>query len=115
MAGQCSDEDVFSTYATDADTASQVELGRGVVNMLVGPNWIINIPEQHRAALQAKIGGEHVPGELDLDDEPSNPIRGTFTVDLEADTVEGQDEETARTPRSSSKLRIVVADVEYYE
>jgi hypothetical protein len=147
--------------------------------MLVGPNWLINIPEQHRAALQAKLGGEHVPGDPDALDPPSeehtpegdyvpkksdfelsikvldqqcfgsagclveyrprikdasggrlpdtgtievsykitgaeDPIRGTFTIDLEADTVDGQDDESTQTPSSSTKLKIAITDMEHY-
>jgi hypothetical protein len=43
-----------------------------------------------------------------------DPIRGTFTIDHEAETVEGQDEESTQTPRSSSKLKIAITDMEYY-
>jgi hypothetical protein len=61
---ECNEDDVFSIYATDADLQSQLERSAGVIeNLLVGPNWMINIPAQYVDRVQAGIGGEHVVGE----------------------------------------------------
>lgn len=82
--GSCSDEDVFSTYSDVGAVQKQREIGEGLINMLVGPNWIINIPEKHRALVQNAIGGEHVPGEIDEDptEEPSasGPKKSDFKL-----------------------------------
>ena len=61
--GECSEKDVFSVYATDADLTDQLELssqsGGADLHMLVGPNWIINLPDSsHVELLQAKLGGK---------------------------------------------------------
>jgi hypothetical protein len=62
--GQCSDEDVFSIFASNADLESQLDLSAGVVeNLLVGPTWMINIPAEWVSRVQAGIGGEHIAGE----------------------------------------------------
>lgn len=64
--GNCSSNDVFSTYASDGDLQSQLETERAVEDMfadagiepdptLVGPNWIIKSPKI--GALQPVLGG----------------------------------------------------------
>jgi hypothetical protein len=64
--GHCSDEDVFTTYTTDADLQAAVENARGMSEMLrenkiepspnlVGVNWIINAPGADKLA--PKLGG----------------------------------------------------------
>jgi hypothetical protein len=71
-AGQCSDDDVFSIYADVDEVSKQLDLVAAGpadgVNLLVGLNWMINLPESQRAKLQAAIGGEYVGLG---DDEPS--------------------------------------------
>jgi peptidoglycan/xylan/chitin deacetylase (PgdA/CDA1 family) len=74
-AGQCFDEDVFSIYANDADRGDQLALSMSVAeNLLVGPNWLINIPGEHVERVQAGIGGEHVEGQVEESEpEPTKP------------------------------------------
>jgi hypothetical protein len=71
-AGQCSDDDVFSIYADIDEVSKQLDLvaegPADTVNLLVGLNWMIKIPESQRALLQTKMGGEYVGLG---DDEPS--------------------------------------------
>ncbi|WP_067428586.1 hypothetical protein [Nocardioides jensenii] len=64
--GTCSDEDVFSTFASQGDLQSQLDLHREMNElladadidpspMLVGSNWIIN--GDNAPALQSMLGG----------------------------------------------------------
>lgn len=54
--GTCSDDSVFSTYASESDLQAQLDLGKEMDEMslnvgldtstqLIGPNWIITAPE----------------------------------------------------------------------
>jgi hypothetical protein len=64
--GHCTDEDVFTTYITDADLQAAVENARGMNELLrekkidpgptlIGPNWMINAPTADKLA--EKLGG----------------------------------------------------------
>lgn len=64
--GNCSDDAVLSTYATDADLQEAVETMRGMNEMLtqngieatpllIGANWIINAPAADKLA--PRLGG----------------------------------------------------------
>lgn len=64
--GHCSDDNVFTTYITDADLQAAVENARGLNELmkenkiepapnLIGPNWIINAPGADKLAV--KLGG----------------------------------------------------------
>jgi hypothetical protein len=82
-AGQCSDDDVFSFYADFDAVSKQLDLvaagPASGVNLLVGLNWMINIPESQRAKVQAAIGGEYIGTE---DGEPSaTPARSGANID----------------------------------
>lgn len=66
QSGQCSDADVFSTFASSGDLQSQLDSYKGTDDMLadagvdvdphlVGPNWIITGPGVD--ALQGTLGG----------------------------------------------------------
>jgi hypothetical protein len=84
-AGQCSDDDVFSIYADD-DVEKQLDLvGAGPpdgVNLLVGLNWMINLPESQRAKLQAAIGGEYVGlGDDEPSATPAAPAHSEANID----------------------------------
>jgi hypothetical protein len=86
--GTCSDEDVFSTYADEAAVQQQVDKSVGVVILLVGPNWILNLPESHRAKVQAAIGGKIIDeGELTAENaDPTTtfePSRSDFEIKIQ--------------------------------
>jgi hypothetical protein len=71
-AGQCSDDDVFSVYASDEARQVQVDQSTGTVIMVTGGNWILNIPESQRERMAAALGGEVVDeGESDANAEPT--------------------------------------------
>ena len=63
-AGTCSDPDVFSVYDDTDHLDEQLELATvlgedAVMHPLVGPNWMINLPDASNVELlQAKIGGK---------------------------------------------------------
>jgi hypothetical protein len=87
--GSCSDDDVFSIYSYGDNIIEQVKISKGLINMLVGPNWIINIPEEWRSRVQAAIGGRHWPESMENlpSDEPTTeapkpkpaPAKPTYT------------------------------------
>jgi hypothetical protein len=79
--GKCTDNDVLSTYATAVRVEQQIEMAAGVVILVRGPNWLLNIPESHRERVRAALGGEIVDeGELTADDEPT-PDTGEAAID----------------------------------
>ncbi|GAA1914806.1 hypothetical protein GCM10009775_04200 [Microbacterium aoyamense] len=61
--GNCSDRDVFSTFASAADVQAQVNKtvrgsqGYAPVHLLVGPNWIINTQQPDLGHLAGVLGG----------------------------------------------------------
>jgi hypothetical protein len=80
--GACSDDDVFSVYATDADVQSQLQMSKAAgINLLVGPNWMINIPPQYLVRVQAGIGGEYVAAGEALEPEPSETASAEDEID----------------------------------
>jgi hypothetical protein len=88
--GTCTEEDVFSIYTSDTDVDNQVDLSVGLIEMLVGPNWILNLGEgqagqANRERVQAAIGGKIVAeGTLDPDEPNSessySPKRSDFAL-----------------------------------
>lgn len=59
--GECSGADVFSVYLTQQDVSTSVQnlktVSQGPVNLLTGPNWIINAPHSSLLMIQKKMGG----------------------------------------------------------
>lgn len=59
--GQCSDADVLSTYATQADLDEYVDgwrsLGLEDNPIVVGPNWVLNLPEEAIPQVRERLGG----------------------------------------------------------
>ncbi|GAA2979349.1 hypothetical protein GCM10010460_13490 [Microbacterium terrae] len=61
--GNCSDRDVFSTFANAADVQTQVNKtvkgskGYAPVHLLIGPNWIINTHQPDLSELARVLGG----------------------------------------------------------
>ena len=99
--GSCTDEDVFSIYANTADVTKQAGESVGVIEMLAGPNWILNLGSGQegrdtRRKVQAVIGGKLIEeGELTADNMP----------EPEAD---------AAPKKSDFKLKVKVLDKECF-
>jgi hypothetical protein len=79
--GSCSDDDVFSIYASDQKLEDQVSTTKELNKMsrdasvaptptLVGPNWMVNIPAEWASRVQAGIGGELRAGDETTEPEP---------------------------------------------
>lgn len=81
--GSCSDSDVFSTYASEADRDEVVGFLQANdspdLALLVGPNWIIN--GDGAPALEAKLGGTTVTAA----DAPPKPSFDATAADFEID------------------------------
>jgi hypothetical protein len=69
--GTCTDEDVFSIYATDSDLEAQIETTKAADELLreqqiepdptlVGPNWMIKLPSEWVYRVKDALGGEIV-------------------------------------------------------
>lgn len=59
--GECSSADVLSTFATQTDLDQFVDNWRGLGDfsnpILVGPNWVLNIPEDSIDQVRPVLGG----------------------------------------------------------
>jgi hypothetical protein len=58
-AGACSDIDYLSIYVDASAVAKQVDTETGVV-LIVGPNWMLFIPDDYRELVHAALGGKVV-------------------------------------------------------
>lgn len=93
-AGQCSDEDVFSIYASDSDLQDQLELSSQAgsdadLRLLVGPTWIINVAySAHLELLQTKMGGEPWQPQPTTDPDPGSEVENATSPE---DEIEKED------------------------
>jgi Domain of unknown function (DUF4352) len=80
-AGACSDIDYLSTYVDASAVAKQVDTETGVV-LIVGPNWILFIPDDYRELVHAALGGKVVDKpKSEAESKPTEPGIGDKVTD----------------------------------
>jgi len=84
--GTCSDEDVFSIYATDNDLETQIELVKAGDALsreeqmkpdptLVGPNWMIRMPSSSIYRVQGSLGGDILNTDAPSEEPTEDPTQ----------------------------------------